>query len=60
MVSIQDCSYLVRSRMHDVDIVWKPEDWGDFPIAINEPGSYIVQAEFEDKSLSREFIVAST
>jgi hypothetical protein len=46
--------------LHDVDIVWKPEDWGEFPIAINEPGSYIVQAEFDNTIVTKEFVVAST
>jgi len=46
--------------LHDIDIVWKPEDWGESPIVINEPGSYIVQAEFDDTIVTKEFVVAST
>jgi hypothetical protein len=45
--------------LHDVDIVWKPEDWGEFPIVISEPGSYIAQAEFGN-TVTKEFVVAST
>jgi hypothetical protein len=45
---------------HNVDIVWKPEGWGQFPIVINEPGSYTVQAEFGNNILTEEFVVAST